>query len=43
VSSVVDSMRLVHLAVLPMRTAVYSSAERPMDHVERLSAEKPMH
>ena len=42
-SSVVDSMRLVHLAVLPMRPAVYSSAERPMDQAERLSAEKPIH
>ena len=41
--SVVDSMRLVHSAVLPMHPAVHPSAEGPMDQAERLSAEKPMH
>ena len=38
-----DSMRLVHSVVLSIHPAVHSSAERPMDQVERLSAEKPMH
>ena len=41
VPSVVDSMRVMHSAVLPMHPAVHPSAERPMDQAERLSAEKP--